>query len=422
MGRFYLSKLLPAILIFAASLSVFLFRIDVPDHPSFDEVRYVSAARQFLRHGNGVNENWSHPPLAKMLIAAGIWMCGDQPFGWRFMSAVFGAITLVAMYSLGLALFRDQATAMVVAFLTFVNQLHFVQSRIAMLDIFMFTFMAIGLSVFAWEWTKREASLLRLSLAGACFGLAMACKWFAIVAGFACLLLWLTRQVNWQKKTLVALFAFVLVPAAAYLLAFALVIGMQRPQYAPPLVSANSQTYSLNDLIQLNAQMLSAQLKFDNPLHPYTSRWITWPWIHRPLWYDFTQWDHDKVTYNQGIFGGANPVVAWGGFAALLVCLWAWIFQKSKESSFIVVVYLTFWLSWAIIPRTTSYFYYYYPALTMLSLALPQAARSVELANWIRWSFLALALIAFVFYFPLLADIPLTKSGFDLRILFRSWI
>jgi dolichyl-phosphate-mannose-protein mannosyltransferase len=60
-----------------------------PAEPVFDEKYYVPAARYILQ-GSGT-DRIEHPPLAQLIITGGIFIFGDNPFGWRFFSIVFGA-------------------------------------------------------------------------------------------------------------------------------------------------------------------------------------------------------------------------------------------------------------------------------------------------------------------------------------------
>ena len=70
--------------------------ITQPAEPIFDEQHYVTDARSILQgHGTLHPE---HPPLGKLLIAFGIVIFGDNPFGWRFFSSVFGTIGIVVFY------------------------------------------------------------------------------------------------------------------------------------------------------------------------------------------------------------------------------------------------------------------------------------------------------------------------------------
>ncbi len=135
--------------IFLAGWALFLFGITSPDTPYWDEVNYVPAVRAFL---NGVIENREHPPLAKELMSLGMLAFGDNPLGWRFMTSLFGALSLVGIYLWSLALFRQVRPALLAVMFTAVNQVLYVESRSANLDIFMLAFMLGGLAAFTASW------------------------------------------------------------------------------------------------------------------------------------------------------------------------------------------------------------------------------------------------------------------------------
>ncbi len=61
---------------------------------------------------------------------------------------LFGSLAIVAMYLCGLALFAAQGPAIATALLAFFNQMVFVQSRIAMLDIFSLAFGLLAVAAF----------------------------------------------------------------------------------------------------------------------------------------------------------------------------------------------------------------------------------------------------------------------------------
>lgn len=75
-------------------MALALVRIGLPTQPYFDEVHYLPAARAVLELG--VTTNVEHPPLAKQLMALGIWLFGDGPLGWRILSVIFGTLALFA--------------------------------------------------------------------------------------------------------------------------------------------------------------------------------------------------------------------------------------------------------------------------------------------------------------------------------------
>jgi 4-amino-4-deoxy-L-arabinose transferase-like glycosyltransferase len=140
------------LIVFLLSYFVLLIGIDTPDHPYFDETHYVPAARQLLQtHFAVPTLNLEHPPLAKELMALSIWLFGDNPFGWRTMSALFGALALTGVYLCGRALFDDRRAALWATALAALNQMLFVQARIAMLDIFALAFVLWGAGPRSWR-------------------------------------------------------------------------------------------------------------------------------------------------------------------------------------------------------------------------------------------------------------------------------
>jgi dolichyl-phosphate-mannose-protein mannosyltransferase len=138
-----------AFILFLSAHIALLAGVTNPEKFYFDEVHYVPAARQMLEPTMSTPMlNPMHPPLAKQLIALSILTFGDVPLGWRYPAALFGALAIVAMYFCGLALFAAQGPAVAAALLAFFNQVLFVQSRIAMLDIFALAFGLFGIAAF----------------------------------------------------------------------------------------------------------------------------------------------------------------------------------------------------------------------------------------------------------------------------------
>ena len=68
--------------------------LTVVTHPYFDEVHYLPAAREFLTLGTFINRE--HPLVGKELIALGIALFGDNPWGWRLLPTLFGTLALFA--------------------------------------------------------------------------------------------------------------------------------------------------------------------------------------------------------------------------------------------------------------------------------------------------------------------------------------
>ena len=134
------------------------------DKPSgsliFDEWYYVNVARIILRlpqsvgaNGQppyvnvpqGLDPNHEHLPLAKLLIALSMWVVGNNGYGWRIPSVIFGSISILAFYLLMKRVSNEPVIPILATFLLSFDNLMFVHSRIATLDIFSLGFMLLGL-------------------------------------------------------------------------------------------------------------------------------------------------------------------------------------------------------------------------------------------------------------------------------------
>src|SRR3990172_5178195 len=136
-------------LVTGAGAALRFFRLDQPPSIVFDEFYaqdacwylYRSSATCTLPQFGGVEHFTGeitpmHPPLGKWLIALGVKLLGFHPLGWRLASVVAGIVTIALLYLLTRRLLQSLLAAGLAAGLLATDFLHFVQSRVAMLDIF----------------------------------------------------------------------------------------------------------------------------------------------------------------------------------------------------------------------------------------------------------------------------------------------
>ncbi|MFI5198764.1 MAG: phospholipid carrier-dependent glycosyltransferase, partial [Candidatus Limnocylindrales bacterium] len=120
---------------------------------------------------------------------------GSDPFAWRFPGVIAGALTAVLIYLLARILFRRRAIAVLAGFLVAVDGMFFVQSRIAMNDVYVGLFIVAAYALFAAIWTGwwrwRWAWVVGLPVVGVLLGLALASKWVGLyaIAGVGILIL-----------------------------------------------------------------------------------------------------------------------------------------------------------------------------------------------------------------------------------------
>jgi dolichyl-phosphate-mannose--protein O-mannosyl transferase len=417
-------SVLGALVIFIAVQVALLIGLSKPEKFVFDEVHYVPAARQMLLPApQEPMLNPMHPPLAKELIALSIRTFGDNAFGWRYPATLFGALSVVAIYWCGLALFAAQAPALAAAAFAFLNQMLAVAARTAMLDSFALGLGLLAIAAFMHAFRMRRPQLL-FALSGICFGLAAASKWsgafplitaLAIVGVIRTLQHWQTsfaaaREDDWydqelwpELKTSHIVLCFGALPVLCYLAAFVPVSGLS------PMAIAEAQRRIFADSITTAIAS-----------HPYMSAWPSWPFLVRPVWLLFDKADDQHVA---AIVLLGNPLVLWPALLALLICFRDFVMARSRAAFLILAFYLGCYLPWALLPRTLSFLYYYLPSATLLSLALPYAWLRWRLPPWALWAAVAIAAAGFIALLPVSAVfVGTSMSQFNRLMLFQSWI
>ncbi len=154
-----------------------------------------------------------HPEVGKWMIAAGEWIFGLTPLGWRFSAALTGTLMVLVMCRLVRRLTGSTLLGCIAGVLLALDGLHFVMSRFALLDIFLAFWLlcAVHCLVADRDWARakmarrfemtpvrsaREFGPIRGLIlrpwriaAGVCFGLALGTKWTTVfvLAGFVVL-------------------------------------------------------------------------------------------------------------------------------------------------------------------------------------------------------------------------------------------
>ena len=148
----------------------------------FDESYYVNAARviagihppataPYHDAPLGKDPNAEHPQLAKLVMAGGIEVFGDGPWGWRLGSLVFGLIAVAAMYALVRAAGGSSWLAAGASAVMALDNLMLVHGRIATLDVYALAPMLVACALYL----RR-----RLLLAGLALALAASMKLVAL--------------------------------------------------------------------------------------------------------------------------------------------------------------------------------------------------------------------------------------------------
>lgn len=137
----------------------------------FDESYYVNAARVIVGinppagepyHDTPLHDdpNAEHPQLAKLAIAAGIEIFGDNTTGWRAGSILFSLIALLALYALVRACGGGPWLAVGASAVMALDNLMLVHGRIGTLDIYAVAMMLVSATFYM----RRQPLLAGLAL------------------------------------------------------------------------------------------------------------------------------------------------------------------------------------------------------------------------------------------------------------------
>jgi len=417
-----------ALLIGIVAELIFVFRIGVPTKPFFDETHYVPAARALL--ALDIPRNTEHPLVAKELIAAGIALFGDDPWGWRLIPSLFGAATVMGVFALLMLMVRNTRAAVLGSVLVVLNQMLFIQARIAMLDVFLGAFIVWAMVVFLWAANGTPKQVLwRWVLGSVLLGLAVGVKWAAIpyvaMAGLAFIFLRIRDTRRAKKKLFTALSSknqphWAGLGTVQGLLLMAVVsIPVYLATFAPAFFyQVNPLT--LSNLIPFQFDMYAQQTQVLSP-HTYQSEWYQWPLISRPIWYFY---EPDPIQH-AGVLLVGNPLIMWGGVLAVVLCLIAWIDTKAIRPGAVALMWIASVAIYIVIPKSLGFYYYYYLSSIFLCLALPMSfdlldpQRKMGLGEW----FAAASFLLFLYFYPIIAAVPLSDpQDFHKWMWFSTWL
>jgi dolichyl-phosphate-mannose-protein mannosyltransferase len=395
-------------------------RLGIPSKPMFDEVHYLPAARAILAGARPLN--LEHPPLGKELLALGMAVFGDGPLGWRIMPWLFGVAGLFAgMRALWFAS-GSRFASMAYGALLVTGFPLLVESRIAMLDVFMVGLVLVALWQFAAALRENETARRRLPVAGAALGLAMAAKWNAVPmavlpglafaglrlrqAGWRALVVHRAPPIAWVSLAEAALWLGVL-PLLAYAAAFW------------PLWLLPHDPSGPAGLIGLHREMLQLQHQ-QLPAHPYQSVWWQWVIDWRAIWYLYEPVDGAQ----RGVMLIGNPLTMWLGLPALAWCGWMGATRGRYDAVAVAVLYLASLGLWLVAGKNVQFYYHYFLPSCFLLAALALALAELWQRGW-RWPpllALAGAIALFAYFYPILTAAVLPSDrGFERWTWIDSW-
>ena len=425
----------------------------------FDEIYFAKFGNNYLTHTPFFD---AHPPLGKYMIALGIWLKGFNPWGFRWMNALVGSWIPLVLAGIADQITRRRSYALIAGGLATLDGLLLVESRYALLNVYLLLFGLLGhwfcllaanqRGIWRWGW---------LTLSAIAFGACVAVKWNGLGFLLGLYLFWSTgwivsrlfleqqsSQMPLQFSPLQRLLQLSPVQLFVYLPAIALLVYSLI--WIPHL--QQNPTY---DFWQVHQEILAYHQRVGSgkDVHPYCSRWYTWPFLLRPISYFYQTavqlsepipitgppLPNNAVRHVYSIYATGNPPLWWLSTTAILFIMGRWCWEQwnrfilrdhslslwrgkvaiASEQLWVPLYlssnYAANFLPWAGVSRCT-FLYHYMGAALFGGLALAwlvdQWLRTPQQTfQWMGLTILSVSVLGFVFLVPfLLRAAPISRS------------
>ncbi len=189
--------------------------------------------------------------------------------------------------------------------------------------------------------------------------------------------------------------------------------------------STNADIKSLNifqKFRELNVQMYKSNATL-TASHPYSSKWYTWPFMIRPIYY----WNNSANGQQSRIYLLGNPVIWWASTVAmlyLLIGVFYGLYRGVRPKLLPVLLTGTYLLN--ILPfigiSRAMFLYHYFIGSILAIIALVYLIDRLENKKRAFVALLVASVAMFIFFAPLTYGLPLTEKAYHLRNWLPSWI
>jgi dolichyl-phosphate-mannose-protein mannosyltransferase len=397
--------------VFALGIGWFarLYNLGFPPRQIWDEIYFPVFARDYL---NGTPFFDLHPPLGKFIIAFGIGLAGDTPFGWRLMPALFGCAMVPLAGVLGWYYFKERVGALLLATFIACETMLIVYSRTGLMDgILVFFVLATFLAAVLVR--RRQQILWPMVL----LGLTVAVKWAAFPLAVP------VGYVLWRKGFLKPFLFTLWVPAIVYL-SVVFVGQVANPTGAGRAFNDNNP---FTNVFQWHRQALVNVSKAVP--NDQASPWWSWPLMTRPILLFYQEYGAGRVAT---VFAVGNPLVWWASTCAVLAGIFELWWRRAVRGTPIVdhplmpivlgyVCLMLPWLPGTRIPFVYNYLPIYPFAILALVYWLCRLWRYRPWGAWVVVAFAALAVTVALYFLPLTMGLPTTYENLQQHIWFGSW-
>ncbi len=456
----------------AACLLLILPDRGYPRAVVFDETYYIPMAQKYI---HGIFYQEEHPPLARLLITFGQnltypnapsnevlfvetikedWPANVDMSGYRLFPAIFGTFLAPLVYLILLVMLEREGAAFLGGLLVLFDNALLTQSRFALPESFLLTFVLTTILIFIVLWKSREnlsrASFVWWALWGASFAAALGVKLTALFLGglVAVYFFALLRRAAWRwamRFVVIFSLAFALVTVTIWQTHFLLMTTLN-PENTYDVSEAHLQILkgelTVTPIERFIVQMSDA-ISYTFATHGRVptlrlgaideigSPWYQWPFGGKAISY---RWETpDGETYRT-IYLLGNPL-SWlvsllGMLTASAIAVTNFLFRyyNSPRSQWVYLLVGLYWVYMAgimSIDRVMYLYHYMPPFLIGTLLALVVFVDIPALTPVWRRAVVIVALLGllagFVTYMPYTYYLPLTREQITQRNMWPAW-
>ncbi len=409
----------------------------------FDEIYHARTAYEHILEITPY-EN-THPPLGKLIIAFFINIFGMNPFGWRFAGALFGVLMLPVLYFILRRFFNSRVLCGAGIFIFAFDFMHFTQTRIATIDTYSVFFMLLmyaAMIVFCQKDiinSSIKSLILPLLLSGVFMGLGIASKWTCAYAAVGLAVMFFMKLIVtghkiYKDKDTFKKYKMKCIDICLWCIGLFVVIpfGIYFVSFMPIMLLPHNQSDMIGAFLRAQTHMFNYHSGLVSE-HPFASPYYEWPLVVQNIWYYITH-NHQGSGMVSTISALGNPVVWWGGFAALVFAVVKVIKTKNLALNFILIGFASVYLPWVLIPRET-FIYHYFTAVPFIVTAiiyffstlqnkktLALGAVKVDMSKIVAIGFCVFTFVMFLVFFPVISGAPTNLDYANVLELLPDWI
>jgi dolichyl-phosphate-mannose-protein mannosyltransferase len=438
-----------------------LWQLDTPHAIVFDEVYFRQFAANYL---SGHFFFDIHPPFVKLVFAGigAVFHLSSTQVSYgdpgalvlRILPALAGAAMVPLIYVIIRQLGLGRRMAAIGALLVLCDNALLVESRFVLMDsVLLLTGMSALSSYLQLRKVKKGLKRwLWVGVTAVLLGILVSTKWTGLAIAGLIFFTWIIdgvlRKIQWQQlitEGALALVIIITIYIGSFVVHFALLThsgdgdAFMSDKFQSTLVgnahyNKNAKMSLWDKIVEYNKEMYSAQNSLESVTHPYASRWYSWPFEARPVYF----WQGETLENgSQGnIYLLGNPAVWWlsslGVFVALIVWLArpTWLGKHRKMVAFLLTGYGLNFVPFTFINRPMFLYHYLFALLfailatvVVLSLLFEWQRKKFgpKAVTQTYWGIVIIVILGFLNFVPLSYGWPMTPDDLHMHMWLPSW-